>query len=192
MKKSEAARIVAVLLIAFPAQGSKLSETQQTQLAEVFADTLGDLSYGQCNAAIRVLIQTRQFMPTVSEIRTAVLDLERGPVRSGGDAWGSVLQAMKSKGAHRSPGVDFTFDDPVVAHCVQRLGWRDLCLSENTVADRARFIELYDKLAVEQRREAQSPALAAARERRQLAAGESQTQQVGKLIALVAGKLGGA
>jgi len=189
VKQSEAARLVAVLLVAYPAQGSKLNAQQQTTLAEVFADMLGDFTYAQCNAALRLLVQTRQFMPTIAEIRSAVLDLERGPVTAGGDAWGDVLAAMKSKGAHRTPGIDFTFPDVTTARCVQRLGWRDLCLSENTTADRARFIELYDKLATETRREKQAPVLAAAREQREL--GESTQQQAGKLIALVAGKLGG-
>jgi hypothetical protein len=192
MNLEEAAQLVGTVLVSYPSQGGKINDAQQIAMAKVWRDMLGDFTYAQCNAALRLLVQTRQFMPTIAEIRSAVLDLERGPVTAGGDAWGDVLAAMKSKGAHRTPGIDFTFPDVTTARCVQRLGWRDLCLSENTMADRARFIELYDKLAVEQRREAQSPALAAARERRQLAAGESQTQQVGKLIALVAGKLGGA
>jgi hypothetical protein len=191
MKQSEAARLVAVMIVAYPAQGSKLTPDQQVTLASVFADALSDFTYEQCNAALRVLIQTRQFMPTIAEIRTTVLDLERGPVRSGGDTWGAVLNAMKSKGAYRIPGVDFTFDDTVTATCVQRLGWRELCLSENTVSDRARFIELYDQLATQARREQQAPALAASREHKALPASTQQPQQVGKLIALVAEKVGG-
>lgn len=186
MKQSEAARIVAVLLVAFPSQGNKLSEKQQTTMAEVFADMLGDLAYEQCNAAIRVLIQTRQFMPTVSEIRSTAIDMQRGPLRAGADAWGTVLHSIRRYGAYRRPGDDFTFDDPTVARCVEALGWRELCLSESSVSDRARFIELYDKLAIEARRESQSPSLAAARQHRELASG--QPEQIGKLIALVAGK----
>lgn len=191
MNLQESAELVGYALVAFPSQGGKLNDAQQVTLARVWHDTLGDLTLEQCMAGIRLLIQTRQFMPTVSEIRSAVLDLERGPVTAGGDAWGDVLAAMKSKGAHRTPGIDFTFPDVTTARCVQRLGWRDLCLSENTVADRARFIELYDKLATETRREKQAPVLAAAREQRELGAAAESMQQAGKLIALVAGKLGG-
>lgn len=188
MNIEESAQLVGTVLVSYPSQGSKLNDAQQIAMARVWMEMLGDFTYAQCNAALRLLVQTRQFMPTIAEIRSAVLDLERGPVTAGGDAWGDVLAAMKSKGAHRTPGIDFTFPDVTTARCVQRLGWRDLCLSENTVADRARFIELYDKLATETRREKQAPVLAAAREQREL--GES-TQQAGKLIALVAGKLGG-
>ena len=168
MRQSEAAKLVAVMLVAYPSQGAKLSAHQQTTLAEVLADTLGDLSYEQCNAALRVLIQTRPFMPTVAEIRSTAIDLTRGPVRAGGDAWGIVLRAISKHGAYRSPGVDFTLDDAIAARCVEALGWRELCLSENATADRARFIELYDAMATQAKRERQSPMLAAAAQKRRL------------------------
>jgi hypothetical protein len=191
MTASEAAKLVAVMLVAFPSQAHRLSDSrQQTALAEVFADLLGDLSYEQCNAALRVLIQTRQFMPTVAEIRATAIDIMRGPQPSGADQWGNVLRAMRERGAYRTPGVDFVFNDPITAKCVQQMHWQTLCLSENSVADRARFIELYDKLASEARREVQAPLLAAAREQReqrQLAEGPTKTA-VGALVALVARK----
>ena len=41
------------------------------------------------------------------------------------------------------------FTDPVTAQCVASLRWRELCDSENQAADRARFVELYDKLAAQ-------------------------------------------
>lgn len=181
MKQSEAAKLVAVLLVAFPAQGGRLNEAQQTTMAEVFADMLGDLSYEQCNAAVRVLIQTRQFLPTVSEIRSTALDLDRGPSRPGGEAWGSVQRAIHEQGVYRRPGVDFVFHDSITARCVAAMGWTELCNSENATADRARFIELYDKLAAETRRELQAPQLAAARERRELAMTELKSELRGVL-----------
>lgn len=193
MNLEESAQLVGYVLVAWPAQGSKLNDPQQVTMAKVWRDALGDLTYEQCQAAVCVLVQTRQFMPTVAEVRGAVLELEHGPVRSGGDAWGEVLDAMKNKGAWKSPGVDFVFDDPATTRCVKCLGWRDLCLSENTIADRARFIELYDKVAADRRRESQAPQLAAAREQREQreqrqVAGQPAT--IGKLLSIVA-KTGG-
>lgn len=180
MKKSEAAKLVSVALVAYPAQGGKLSEAQQLQLVDVFADLLGDLTYEQCSAALRVLVQTKQWMPTVAEIRATVLELATGPGSAGGDAWGQVLKAIHRYGAWRAPGSDFQFDDPITARCVESFGWRELCLSENATADRARFVDLYDKLAGDSRRQQQAPALAAGGKPNAL------TGEVGKLIALVA------
>ncbi len=171
MTNQEAARIVAVILAACPSQASKLDGSRAKSMVDTYATLLEDLSYEQCNAAVRVLLQTNTWMPSVAEIRKAAVELERGPVHPGGEAWGSVKAAVSRFGSYRAPGVDFQFDDPITARCVAALGWSTLCLSENEPAERARFIELYDRLAAQQNREALSPLLAASAERRRLEAG---------------------
>lgn len=186
MNREETGKIVAVIIASCPAQSSRFTAASTVAMINAYESLLSDLSYEQCDAACRLLLQTRTWMPSVAEIRSAALDLTRGAVIAGGEAWGSVTRAIRERGSWRTPGVDFVFNDPVTARCVALMSWRDLCASENSVADRARFIELYDKLAIEARREAQSPALAAAREQREL--GNGQAQQIGKLIALVARK----
>lgn len=167
MNRTEAARIVAVIVTACPSQATKLDREKQLGMVDTFAMLLDDISYEQANAALRVLLQTRTWMPSVADIRATVLELQRGPVRAGGDAWGSVLAAVSRYGSYRTPGTDFVFDDPTVARCVGALGWQNICLSENQAADRARFIEMYDKLASQAQREAQAPQLEVAKEIRQ-------------------------
>jgi hypothetical protein len=187
--RPEAAKLVAVIIAACPAQGSKLDRERQLAMVDAFEALLGDLEYTHAAAAVRVLLQTRTWMPSVADIRATVVELERGPVRAGGDAWGGVLAAMKREGAYREPGTDFVFRDPVTMRCVQRLGWQELCLSENTIADRARFIQLYDELAQQARKEQASPMLAAAEERRRevVAAGDA----VARVLTLAKGVSGG-
>jgi hypothetical protein len=161
MTRDEAAKLVAVMLAAVPSH--RVDARSVPGMVVAYADLLGDLSYEHCNAALRVLLQTRTWLPSVADVRSAALELSSGPVRAGGDAWGSVLQALKHEGAYRTPGKDFVFADSVISKCVDRLGWQELCLSENQVSDRARFIELYDQFAVQNRREQQSPILGEAR-----------------------------
>lgn len=166
MTQDEAARLVAVMLAAVPSH--RVEPKAVPGMVIAYADLLSDLSYAQCNAALRVLLQTRTWLPSVADIRATAVDLEAGPVRAGGDAWGCVLRAIAAEGAYRSPGVDFVFADPVTAHCVAALGWQNLCGSENQVSDRAQFVRMYDELAVQARKRSQSPVLAAAEEHRQL------------------------
>lgn len=174
MNRQDASRIVAVIIAACPSQSARLDGGRVASMIDAFAGLLGDLTYEQVNAAVSALLQTSPFMPAVADIRARVLELERGPVLAGGEAWSSVQAAMKREGSYRTPGVEFAFRDETTARCVAAMGWRELCLSENTVADRARFIDLYDELAVQSRREQQSPMLAAAREKREaLSAGEA-------------------
>jgi hypothetical protein len=162
--RDQAGKLIAVMLAAVPSH--RVDAKSVPDMIAAYADLLGDLSYELCNAALRSLLQTRTWLPSVADIRATAIELKHGPVRTGGEAWGAVLQAMKSEGAYRFPGIDFRFTDRVTASCVASLGWKELCLSENQVSDRARFIELYDGLATQDSRESRSPVLAAARDRR--------------------------
>jgi hypothetical protein len=177
----EAARLVAVMFSAVPSH--RVEAKAVPAMINAYADLLGDLTYAQCNAALRVLLQTSTWLPSVAEIRAAALEVDRGPVRAGGDAWGDVLRAVSRYGAYRRPGEDFTFADPVVARCVQSLGWQQICASENVTADRAQFIRLYDTTAGQTHRQAQAPMLAAGAEQRALDASG--------LVANLARQLGG-
>lgn len=162
MTKLEAAKLVSVLLAAFP------SPQNTTKTSEIYERMLADLDYAVANAAVERLLATRERMPSIAEIRKACLDLTMGETRAGGEAWGDVLKCISRYGVYRSPNRDFQFQDPVAARCVAALGWEALCNSENQTADRARFIELYDKLAVTARRDENTNQLPAAQRLRAL------------------------
>lgn len=182
MNEREAARLVLSALAACPAQATRINAQLQDAMVITWRTLLDDLSYEQCNAALTVMLQTKPFLPAPAEIRATVQELLNGPTRPGGEAWGSVVRAMKAKGSHRRPGVDFVFNDPITAECVTAFGWPELCASENQVADRARFIELYDQLASQARREQTVPALAAARETRANSIASREVAQIGDAV----------
>lgn len=174
LTRQEAAKLVAVAIAACPQQSTRLDEKRQLAMVDTFASLLGDLSYEQASRALAAVLQTSPYLPAVADIRAAAVELAQGPASGGVAAWGAVLDAIRRYGAYRTPGVDFAFADPLVAECVATMGWPQLCGSESPVPDRARFVELYDGLAKQGRREIQAPILAAARAERdaaQIAAG---------------------
>lgn len=175
MTSTEAKKLVVVLIASYPSTKATIDTVS------VYERMLADLDYAAANAAVERLLATARFMPTIAEIRDAALTIERGEVRPGGDAWGEVLKAMGRYGYVRQPGVDFQFSDDVIGECVKALNWRELCESENLQADRARFIELYDKLAATARRRVLSEHLPAAQRFRALR--EAQQAEATKLIA---------
>lgn len=140
MTKSEAAKLVAMLLASFP--NSQVSE----KTAEVYEHMLSDLDFGLVQRAVARLVGTEDFLPSIAKIRRTATELQRGPVRPGGDAWGEVLEQTREVGYCGTP----TFEDSIVEYIVGLWGWREICLAEGP-ADRARFIELYDRLAKERR-----------------------------------------
>jgi hypothetical protein len=154
MKPVEAQKLVAVLLAAFPSQVQRMTAADGQAMAQIYARGLADLERDRAAAAVERLIRTARFIPTVAEIRAAAIETTHGRRRAGGDAWGEVVRKIGRYGYLRTPCVDFQFDDSLVAEAVKGLGWRSLCESENPVADRARFVELYDQLAADARIEA--------------------------------------
>ncbi len=147
MKPIEAAKLVAMLSAAY--RDAPISEAT----AEVYEAMLADLPFAATQAAVARLVATSKWFPTVAEIREAVVAVERGAVRSGVEAWGDVVQAIRKVGAYRPPPA---FADPIVTECVELTGWRGLCLGENEAADRAKFVQLYDALAARDRTDAQA------------------------------------
>lgn len=192
MTEAQAQKLVTVLVTAYPSAMLRLSADQQRETAATYRRMLADLEYAVANAAVERLLATSRYLPTIAEIREAAADLTGSGSRVGGEQWGSVRRAMASRGAHRTPGVDFVFNDPITARVVDALGWRELCLSDNPTADRARFIETYDKLAAEARRDVIAGALPAAKRLRELQARRSEAvgagDAVGRVLRLMTGE----
>jgi hypothetical protein len=155
MNDIEAQRVVTMLVSAFPSALARLSDEQLRDTMKIYREMIKDVEADLAAQAVRGLIATSRFMPTIAEVREACMIAKYGRRRPGGDAWGDVVKALKRYGYTRSPGRDFSFDDQLVARAVGALGWAELCKSDNSVADRARFIELYDQLANNVRSDAQ-------------------------------------
>lgn len=164
MTDLEAKKLVAVLVAAFPTTKATMDTVG------IYTRMLADLEYPAANAAVEQLLAISKWMPTVAEIRERALSLSVGDVKPGGEAWGLVLKAIRRYGYMRTPGIDFSFDDATTAECVSAMNWQELCNSENPTADRARFIELYDALAVQHRRKQLSEGLPAMQRFRMLQA----------------------
>ena len=194
MTKAEAAKLVAVLIAAYPS--AKLGP----DTTGIYERMLIDLDYPSANAAVERLLATSKWPPTVAEIREASLALTTGEIKPGGEAWGIVLSAIGRHGRNRTPGVDFDLGDTVALDVVRALHWRELCDSDNQAADRARFIELYDQLAATARRRQLSEALPAMQRFRALQQAETEralpapsragdAQNMGQILKLVAGAI---
>lgn len=144
MTKKEAAIVVFELLSNYPN-----SERVGQATIEAYEKNLADLDFESARAAVARLAQNCKFIPTIAEVRAAARDLRIGQRRTGLEGWGDVTKAISLVGSYRTP----TFADPLVAHVVRCMGWRELCLGDNEAALRARFVEAYDAIADRELRE---------------------------------------
>lgn len=185
MTSTECKKLVAMLLGAYPQ--SRISAATP----EIYERMLADLEWIAANAAVERLLATAKFMPTIAEIREAALAVTVGEVKRGGEAWGEVQRLLARYGAKRYDiGWKAPIADPVAAQVVAALGWVAMCDSENQVADRARFIDLYDQIAARDRRSMTADHLPSA-QRLKAAASPAQITDASGLVAGLARQLGG-
>jgi hypothetical protein len=134
------AQIVKVISVAYP----NWQVTEQTN--EVYYQCLADIATDELKAAVLHCITEpgRKFAPSVGELRGAIGDIRVrvNNVPTTYAAWQEVLEQIRYTGSYGVP----QFSSPLIERAVRQLGWRELCLSENQTADRARFVQCYDQL----------------------------------------------
>lgn len=137
-------RLLRHTLAAYPSHTARLSDAQIRDMQEVWLEMLGDLPADLLAAAVRSHIERSQWLPSVAEIRQAAVRLMRqgSPAQESAiDAWGSVKREVRRVGSYGAP----YFVNPITARVVQRMGWREICLSEDPEAVvRAQFERYYN------------------------------------------------
>lgn len=149
-------RMITILFAAYFVETINVPTNAAKTSARVYAKQLSDIPDEVVEAAIDRITKTVDRLPPIATIRRACLELQHGPPRPGGEAWGDVVTALKRYGRARPPGERWTFDDPLALRAVAALGWTELCESDNLPADRARFIQLYDQYVAAARVAAQA------------------------------------
>lgn len=154
------ARVLNLVLAAYPSQAVKLPTQTIAAMLEVWQSTLSDLDPDLLSIAARRHIERSEFMPTVAEIRQAAIDISRqaSPAQeTAQEAWAKVRQSILSYGHNRQ----VTFANPITQAVVNQFGWYEMCTSEDPEAvNRAQFIKAYEtQLARLEDRARQSPAV---------------------------------
>lgn len=135
MTKDEAKQVIAVLMAAYPKTELPLESIQ------LYIQFLEDLPFEAGKAGALLHIAENKWFPTVSEIRQlAVNSIPGNAIPSASDAWGEVLKQIKHEGQYGIPN----FSHPAIASAVKAMGWRNLCISEDGMADRAHFLKIYE------------------------------------------------
>lgn len=133
MTKPEALKCLAILKASYPRQ------ELEPATVETYAMMLDDVDFGEAQAAIKRLICESKWFPAIAEIRAEVARGATASLPAVEVAWGEVTKAISRFGMNRKP----IFSCPEIAAAVDVLGWRNVCLDENTMSTRARFTDAY-------------------------------------------------
>lgn len=116
----------------------------------VWYKILGDISYKVLELAIQKYIMTKVFPPTPAHLRELAAEIEIGMTPDWGEGWEQVLMAIRKFGSYRENEALESMDS-LTRQCVERLGFKNICMSENISADRANFRMIYEQLAERQK-----------------------------------------
>ena len=123
---------------------------------ELWFRQLEDVPYQLAEVALQKWVATNKWSPSIAEIREMTVSITDGEMPDWGEGWEQVLRAIRRCGSYDQASAMDMLDD-VTRKCVERLGYRNLCMSENINQDRANFRMLYEQIAERKKKEAVLP-----------------------------------
>ena len=117
---------------------------------------LGDLEYPVASVAIQKYMVTNKFPPTPAEIREIAAGVVQGETPDWSDGWETVLRMIRKYGSYNQAAAMQEMDS-ITRQTVERLGYMELCLSENIAVERANFRDIYKQIAERKQKAAQLP-----------------------------------
>lgn len=152
MTEKEFATYVAALRTYYPRENILPNK----QAAELWYMEVQDIPYNVAMMALREHVHTEKWSPSISEIRSRASEIVNGQQADWGDGWQQALTAIRRYGMYRESEALESMDE-VTRATVSRLGYQNLCLSENQAADRARFKDIYEQISERKKRESNLP-----------------------------------
>lgn len=152
MTKKEFSIIAAAMRTYYP----KENLLPSNESMELWYRELSDIPYNVAEAGLRKWVATNKWSPTIADMREFATTVQIGDIPEWGEGWEQVLMAIRRYGSYRIPEAMESFD-PITRRCVERLGFRNICMSENIAVDRANFRDMYKQMAERQRKDAQLP-----------------------------------
>lgn len=138
-------------------KGMKAVYTQETFLPDadafqIWYALLGDLDFRVLQVAIQKYMLTNKFPPTIADLREIATTICNGEAPDWGESWEKVLNAIRRFGSYRETEALESLDE-MTRSIVRRLGFRNLCMSENINQDRANFRMIYEQVSERARKE---------------------------------------
>ena len=123
---------------------------------ELWYNQLQDIPYNVAEATLNKWVAIEKWSPSIADIRQLATELVNGVTKDWGDGWEQVDFAIRRYGAYREAEALESMDE-LTRQVVKRLGFKNICLSENLQNDRANFRMIYEQLAQRKEKEAVIP-----------------------------------
>ncbi len=154
MTKKETVKLFGLISIAYP-RDRAFSEADSAS-RDLWFDMLKDFDFQVVQAALRKHISLSEFPPSIAEIRKYATEMISPPIMTAEEAWKVARDTMRKYGC--SGAMNYTTGmtgierakkncDPTVWKVMEMMGYRDMCLSENTDVIRGQFMKIWNNMS---------------------------------------------
>ena len=152
MTKKEFAIFAAALKTYYPRE----QLLPNSEAMELWFRQLQDIPYIVAEAALKKWVVTQKWSPSIAEIREMAVTVTAGEKPLWSDGWEEVVRAIKNYGSYGQKEAMESMSE-ITRMAVRRMGYIDLCRSENPVADRANFRMIFEQIAEREQKQNQLP-----------------------------------
>lgn len=126
------------------------------QAVELWFLQLQDIPKDVLTLALNAWVATNKWSPSIADLREKAAEITTKQIDDWGDGWEQLQKAIRYYGRYREAEALATMDE-VTRQTVQRMGFVELCNSENVTADRANFRQIYQAITERRKKESQIP-----------------------------------
>lgn len=119
-------------------------------------DALKDLDYKATETAVKAWVATNKWSPSIADLREGVNKITQPKIKDWSEAFEEARQAIRRFGWYNPKDALDSLDE-LTRETVRRMGYHDMCMSENHASDRANFRDIYNTLAERKKQERQIP-----------------------------------
>ena len=152
MDRKEFALFASALRTYYPRE--KLLPNEQAM--ELWFKQLQDIPYKLAELTLNTWVATNKWSPSIADIREKATGYIHGEAKEWGEAWQEVLKAITKYGSYQELEALESMSE-TTRRVVDRLGFRNLCMSEEIQVDRANFRMIYEQEIQREKHNAQIP-----------------------------------
>lgn len=142
MTDVEFAKIALLMKEMYPKEN--LFPTDHSQ--ETWFQMLKDLPYDVVSTGLVKWASTQRWSPSIADLRRLSFEVSNPEIKTWDEAWETVMQAIRRYGYNRRIEALDTFDE-ITRKAVNRIGWIQICTSEEIGIERAAFRDIYKALS---------------------------------------------
>lgn len=163
MTKADAARLVAIVVTAYPNYDKFRDEEAVTATVNLWATMFSVDDSRIVALALNKHIATSKWPPSVAEIRELMLEIQHPDLIPPDKAWIAVSDLLYSEGANNHGDLYYQLP-PLIARAVESIGWgnlwemhRSYCVGGKPGMDRVAFMQQYTPMYDREKQRAMTP-----------------------------------